>query len=184
MKVLNYMHNRPENLSVDSLDYHLSQIILRPTFDPQLGVSNELIYSGKLYLIRDSKLRNRISSYSSFLEELKEEEQALFNITEEQILPFLVEHYQIGGLITNYLFDDELRSKVVIGEQLSDFSEIKEYLNKKADFNGLLAHPDLEDNIMRVLSSIPYTNEQATGVKDKTAEIIQLIKSEKTKTDD
>ncbi|MEM5564048.1 DUF6090 family protein [Psychroserpens sp. AS72] len=179
--LLNYIQNRRENLSVDSIDYHLSNILLRPTFDPQLGVSNELINSGKLYLLKNSTLRNRLSSYSSFLEELKEEEDVLLQITEEQFFPFLIKHYQIGGISKQFLFDDNLRSKLIIGDKLGDFSEIKKYFKSDGNFDTLLAHPDFEDEVIRILGLTPYTNEQAIGVKDKTAEIIQLIKSEKKK---
>ncbi|MEO1033286.1 MAG: DUF6090 family protein [Bacteroidota bacterium] len=178
IRLLNYIHDQPNNLSTDSVDYHLSRIVLRPTFDPQLGVSNELINSGKLYLLRNTTLRNKISSYRSFLEELREEELNIFRITEEQFFPFLVEHYQIGGLSTQFLSDEELRSRFIIGNQLGNFSELKN-LVPKANFNHLLAHPDFEDHVIRILSMTPYTNEQSIGVQDKTAEIIDLIKSER-----
>jgi len=177
IRLLTYIHDRPENVTTDSVDYHLSRVIMRPTFDPQLGVSNELINSGNLYLLSSSKLRNSISSYPSFLEELREEEINIFRITEDHLFPFLVEHYQIGALSTQFLFDEALRSRFTIGKQLSDFSELQN-LVPKADFEGLLAHPNFEDHIARILGLTPYTNEQSIGVLGKTQEIIDMIDSE------
>ena len=150
---------------------------MRPTFDPQLGVSNELINAGKLYLIDNTTLRNRISSYSSFLKELNEEELNIFRFTEEEFYAFLIDQYQIGGFTTQFLFDEELRSRFTIGESLSDFSELKN-LVPKANFENLLNHPNFEDHITRLLGMTPYTNEQSIGVRNKTQEIIDLITSE------
>tara|TARA_R100000935_G_scaffold8302_7_gene17524 strand:+ start:155344 stop:156123 length:780 start_codon:yes stop_codon:yes gene_type:complete len=167
ISLLNYIHKRPQNITTDSIDYHLSRATMRPTFDPQLGVSNELINAGKLYLIDNTTLRNRISSYSSFLKELNEEE----------FYAFLIDQYQIGGFTTQFLFDEELRSRFTIGERLSDFSELKN-LVPKANFENLLNHPNFEDHITRLLGMTPYTNEQSIGVRTKTQEIIDLIISE------
>ena len=133
--------------------------------------------AGNLYLLSSSKLRNSISSYPSFLEELREEEINIFRITEDHLFPFLVEHYQIGALSTQFLFDEALRSRFTIGKQLSDFSELQN-LVPKADFEGLLAHPNFEDHIARILGLTPYTNEQSIGVLGKTQEIIDMIDSE------
>ncbi|MAM29152.1 MAG: hypothetical protein CMC13_09020 [Flavobacteriaceae bacterium] len=175
--LLNYIHKRPQNITTDSVDYHLSRATMRPTFDPQLGVSNELINAGKLYLIDNTTLRNRISSYSSFLKELNEEELNIFRFTEEEFYAFLIDQYQIGGFTTQFLFDEELRARFTIGESLSDFSELKN-LVPKANFENLLNHPNFEDHITRLLGMTPYTNEQSIGVRNKTQEIIDLITSE------
>lgn len=177
IRILNYIHTKPEDLSTDSLDYHLSRIILRPTFDPQLGVSNELINSGKLYLLKNPELRNKISSYTSFLSELREEEMNIFTMTEEQIFPFLIEHYQIAGLSMKFLFDEELRARFTIGTELSDFSELKN-LAPEADYEELLSHPNFEDHVSRMLGITPYVNEQSIGVKEKTEELLTLINSD------
>ena len=67
------------------------QDLHRPTFDPKLSVSNELINSGKLYLLENLELRNKVSAFSSSLSELKEEEVAIFELTEERLIPFLIE---------------------------------------------------------------------------------------------
>jgi len=183
ISLLKYIHNRPQNITTDSVDYHLSRVTMRPTFDPQLGVSNELINAGKLYLINNTTLRNRISSYSSFLNELNEEELNIFRFTEEEFYAFLIDQYQVGGFTTQFLFDEELRARFTIGESLSDFSELKN-LVPKANFETLLNHPNFEDHITRLLGLTPYTNDQSIGVRNKTQEIIDLINLETAKTND
>ena len=52
-------------VNVDSFNLHMSRVITRPTYDPELGVTNELTSSGKLYILRNADLRNKISAFPS-----------------------------------------------------------------------------------------------------------------------
>lgn len=174
--LLQYKKEDPATISVDSLDANLFRISIRPTFDPELSVSNELINSGKLYLLRNLELRNKVSAFSSSLSELKEEEMAIFNLTEERLIPFLTEHYQVGRMMMVLLDDDELRAKLTMGS-------LKKYENMKTlvpatDFRPLLEHPDFEDYLLQMISYTAYTNEQSEGVKQKIKDIIASIDNE------
>ena len=175
-RLLQYRNEQTESIDHDSLDSHLFRITLRPTFDPELSVSNELITSGKLYLIANTDLRNNVSSYSSSLSELKEEELAIFDLTEKEFIPFLREHYQIGRLMMVLLNDQELRAKITMGEIKND--DTMKNLVQKSDFSNLLGHPDFEDFLLQLISYTAYTNDQSTGVREKTINIIDLIGTE------
>ncbi len=175
-KFLEYKRLDYNEISTDSIDAHLFRISIRPTFDPELGVSNELINSGKLYLLENEELRNYISSYSSFLSELSEEEQVILNITEDQLIPFLSENYQIGRMMMILLDDKDLRARISMSK-IKDYETMKT-LVPKSDFSQLLKHPDFEDYLLRLISYTSYTNEQSVGVKDKTTKMIDIIKSE------
>ena len=65
-KLLNYKNDETLNVVADSFNLHIGRILLRPTFDPELGVTTELTSSGKLYLITNDSLRNNITSFPSF----------------------------------------------------------------------------------------------------------------------
>jgi hypothetical protein len=174
--LLQYMKEDPATVSGDSLDAHLFRISIRPTFDPELSVSNDLINSGKLYLLQNLELRNKVSAFSSSLSELKEEEVAIFNLTEERLIPFLIENYQIGRMMMVLLDDEELRARLTMGS-------ITEYENMmtlvpQADFSALLKHPDFEDYLLQIISYTAYTNEQSEGVKEKIKDIIASIETE------
>lgn len=175
-KLLQFRNEKPESIDQDSLDAHLFRISLRPTFDPELSVSNELINSGKLYLIENTDLRNSVSSYSSFLSELKEEELAIFDLTEKQLIPFIRENYQLGRMMMVLLDDKELREKITTGE-INSYNTMKD-LVQKSDYRNLLSHPDFEDYLLQLISYTAYTNDQSTGVKEKTKNIIELIRTE------
>jgi hypothetical protein len=72
IKLLDYSKQNKELIDNDSLNRYLSRTITRPTFNPELSVSNELTNSGKLYLLSNTELRKKISAFSSSLSELRE----------------------------------------------------------------------------------------------------------------
>ena len=175
-KLLEYRTENPELIIQDSLNIHLFRISIRPTFDPELSVSNELINSGKLYLLENIDLRNNVSSFSSFLSELSEEELIIVNLTEERLIPFLIEHYQIGGMQMVFMDDKQLREKFTIGN-LKEYKSTKDLVST-SDFKPLLIHPDFEDYLFQMISYTSYTNEQSEGVKEKLESIVAMIKKE------
>ncbi|MDT0558795.1 DUF6090 family protein [Ichthyenterobacterium sp. W332] len=175
-KLLNYKNDEKLNVVADSFNLHIGRILLRPTFDPELGVTTELTSSGKLYLITNNSLRNNITSFPSFLGELREEEMVIYNQVEEQLTPFIMEHYQIGRVIGE-MFNDEYikkRTTFVIAEGHNSVID----LFTQVDFKPLLNHPDFEDYLALMISNTIYTNEQSEGVKKKIEDIISLINKE------
>ena len=176
LKLLKYKNDEMQNIVVDSFNFHLSRLFWRPTFDPELGVSTELTSSGKLYLLTNASLRNEITSFPSFLGELGEEEKVIFNQVEEQLTPFVMEHYQFGKIIGEMFNDEYIKEQVtfVIAEGSNSIIN----LFPQVDFKPLLHHPDFEDYLALMISNTIYTNEQSEGVKKKIEEIISLINGE------
>lgn len=175
-KLLEYRTKNLEMIMADSIDAHLFRICIRPTFDPELSVSNELINSGKLYLLENADLRNKISAFSSYLSELSEEELMIVDLTEKRLIPFLIDNYQIGRMMMVILDDKELRAKTTIGTS-KDYETMKT-LVPQSDFSQLLNHPDFEDYLLQLISYTSYTNEQSDGINEKIKTIIDLINNE------
>ncbi len=178
IKLLSYRSLNDQEIQYDSVNRHLSRLINRPTFDPELGVTSELTNSGKLYILSNAVLRNKISAFPSSLSELREEEIVILNLVEERFNPFLMEHYQIGRVMSEFLDDEQIRSKVTITES-SKGKSIKD-LFPPDNPKPLLTHPNFEDYISIIISNTTYTNDQSIGVKLKIEEIVSLIKKEKT----
>ena len=181
LKLLNYKNDQNLNVVADSFNLHLGRMILRPTFDPELGVTTELTSSGKLYLITNDSLRNNITSFPSFLSELHEEEMVTFNLTEERFNPFIMEHYQFGKIIGEMINDEYIKKQVTF--VLSEGNNSIIDLFSQPDFKPLLNHSEFEDYIALMISNTLYTNEQSEGVKVKINSIISLIKEELRKND-
>lgn len=176
IKLLSYRSLDNKEIQYDSVNRHLSRLLNRPTFDPELGVSTELTNSGNLYILSNAELRNKISAFPSSLNELREEEIVILNLIEERFTPFLIEHYQVGGVMSEFLDDEQIRTKVTITES-SKGKSIKD-LFPPSDAKALLIHPDFEDYISILISNTIYTNDQSVGVKLKIEEIISLLKKE------
>ncbi|WP_339833918.1 DUF6090 family protein [uncultured Flavobacterium sp.] len=176
IKLLAYRNLESTLINIDSLDRNLSRTITRPTFDPELSVSNELTNSGKLYLITNAELRKKISAFPSSLSELKEEEIITVNLVEERFYLFLMEHYQIGRLNIEFLDDEKFR-KMVTQITFNKEKSLKD-LFEPSDPTQLLKHPDFEDYLSLIIVNTTYTNDQSIGVKYKIEKIIDLISKE------
>jgi hypothetical protein len=176
LQLLSYRNLENQEIHSDSLNRNLSRLLLRPTFDPELGVSTELTNSGKLYLISNGELRNKISAFPSSLSELREEEMVTFQLTEDKFIPFLIENFQVGRIMAEFLDDELIRNKITIIES-SKGNSVKD-LFTQGDPQNLLKHPDFEDYMSLFISNTTYTNDQSYGVKNKIEEIILLIQKE------
>lgn len=175
-KLLSYKNVEMQNNVADSFNLHMSRMITRPTFDPELGVTTELTSSGKLYLITNPSLRNNITSFPSFLGELREEEMVTFDIIEERFIPFIMEHYQIGKIMGEMINDEYIKKEVTLVMAQGNNSIID--LFGQVDIKPLLNHPEFEDYISLMINNTIYTNEQSEGVKHKIESIISLINEE------
>ena len=153
-----------------------SRVITRPTFDPELGVTQELSNSGKLYLIRNAILRNRLTSFTSLLDEVFEEEQVIFNNVETKFSPFIKEQYQLGRVLSEFLQDEAFTSNFTLVTS-DEYLSIRNLFDQ-TDLEPLLRHPDFEDHLAEMISNTIYTNQQSEGVKQKIEEILSLISAE------
>lgn len=176
LNILDYRKRSPDLVDVDSLNFHLYRMITRPTFNPILGVTNEVSNSGKLYLIKNAELRKELTSFEGFLGDLTDEEQVIFNHSENSIQPFFIQHYQMGGVVTQFIQDDEFMALYSLSDPTKEIH--LEKLFQPSDFQPLLYHSDLEDHLAIMMTNTIYTNQQSEGVKEKIELILSLIKSE------
>ncbi|TDQ17018.1 hypothetical protein DFQ04_1666 [Algoriphagus boseongensis] len=175
LTLLNYRNQDPALINVDSLNFHLYRTITRPTFNPILGVTNEVNSSGKLYLIQNADLRKELTSFESFLEDLTDEEEVIFNFSENLMQPFIIQHYQMGGVVTQFIQDDEFMAMYSLSDRTNEIP-LKD-LFPPSDFKPILYHPDLEDHLAIMMTNTIYTNQQSIGVKEKIELMLSLIQS-------
>ena len=174
--LLQYRKMDPGRVDPDSFNLRLSRVITRPTFDPVLGVTNELSNSGKLYLIRNATLRNRLTSFSSLLNEVHEEEQVIFADVQTKFTPFIREQYQLGRVLSEFLQDEAFTSHFTLSTT-QDYDNIRDLFGQ-TDLAPILQHPDFEDHLAEMLTNTIYTNQQSQGVLEKIEEILALIRGE------
>jgi len=171
-QLLSYRREKASIVELDSFNYHLSRLYTTPTFDPALGVSTELSNSGKLYLIKDHELRNLITTWPSFLSQLREEELNVKEWVETRFNPFLIENYQIGASLELSWTDDGFNSLSALSK--TEHSSLSGLFDK-IPFDVLLNHPDFEDHLALIMSNHQWSNQQAIGVKEELNKIITNI---------
>ncbi|SDB51355.1 hypothetical protein SAMN03097699_1831 [Flavobacteriaceae bacterium MAR_2010_188] len=176
LAILDYRGLDESQINTDSLNIHISRTLTRPTFDPELGVTSELTNSGKLYYLTNVELRNSITAFPSFLGELREEEMVSFNLIEERFLPFLIDNYQLGAILSNNMTDHSFQSKNEM-INLKRRTMADNLFNPNSPFR-LVNNPDMEDYMALTYTNTEYTNLQSFGVKSKIEYIITLINKE------
>ncbi len=176
LAILDYRGLSEAQIDTDSLNMHIARTLTRPTFDPELGVTNELTNSGKLYYLTNTDLRNSITAFPSFLSELREEEMVSFNLIEERLFPFLIDNYQLGAILSNNMTDHSFHSKITMID-LKRKKMADKLFNTNSPF-GLVNNPDMEDYMALSYTNTEYTNLQSFGVKSKIENIITLINKE------
>ncbi|PTM07949.1 MAG: hypothetical protein DA407_09390 [Bacteroidetes bacterium] len=178
LKLLNYRKLKENEINIDTVNLHISRTLTRPTFDPDLGVTNELTNSGNLYLLTNLELRNGLTSFPSFLDELDEEELVIYNLVEERYFPFLIANYQIGPIVKNFLTDASFMDKNLLNISLSERTEWPEDLLEVTSPIDLINNPDMTDYLTLMWANTDYTNAQSIGVKIKIESIVSLINEE------
>ena len=175
-EILKYQKMDLSSIKQNDFDLHLSRVITRPTFDPVTGVSDELNSSGKLYLIKNAALRTEITSFKSHLGELREEEMVTFNHVENLVIPFLIEKYSTGNVISEFLKDDDFISSFTLSTSKEDFPI--EILKSSHDFYPLLQSKEFKNHLSLMISNVLYQNQQSYGVKETMENTIKMIKSQ------
>jgi hypothetical protein len=77
------------SIDIDSLMNLLTGYNAPPTFDPESGTINEIINSGKSNIISNLDLRRFISSWSSYMNEIKETESTFGSFFHNRKAPYL-----------------------------------------------------------------------------------------------
>jgi hypothetical protein len=148
-------HDDPALVVPDSVAILIAQTTVSPTFDP---VTNDLITSGRLYLISNLALRRKLSTWTSELVQVTEEESAWILNYVHSYRPFLMPNSSMDK--QTYVNLDMSRSK------------------RRMDLGAFLAHPELEDHLSMVISDNLFTNNQSDALRKSIVEILALIDAE------
>ena len=169
--------DNPNLRNKDSIDYLLARTIPYATFDP---IINDLASSGSLRLIKNNRLKEMLSSWTSNISDVIEEEEIWKFYRNELYMPFLIKHYQFrtlrnkafkSNVLGSYSIDIENGTSLYADDDIGTTKH-------KEDFNALLNHPDLEDHLSRCYSINKWTNVQSLILLKRIIEIIELLDSE------
>jgi hypothetical protein len=167
-KMLSYMDN-PENVNIDSIILNLSRGNYRPTFDP---ITNDLISSNKLSLIKDDRLRKLLSQWDTNVYQLNEEELFWVEFCVDYKLPYLVDK----KLTRKVLYTSTAKNKkLYLLEDLEENPILFTDSKHNIDYQELLVDPKLEALLSTAIFSCSDANIISSTIKKNILEILELI---------
>lgn len=176
-KILLNIQQENYRLPIDSLNNYLGQSFLTPTYDASNAVTEELLNSGKLYLINNKKLRKLISEWNGQLDKLIEEEQYLVKSFLSSIDTYMYKNYPIGNLVNPFF-----NPSTDFGKNLSKTKVTSPYRkitsNKTVDVKFLFNDMQFENSVRTIHEYSIVGNIQSEDVRLYIEEVLDLINSE------
>lgn len=179
--LIKYSDEGFEGTSLDTVYQHFSRTYYNPTFDGPTGVTDDLLSSGKLYLLKNDELRNLLTNWSGTKIKVTEEEQWLVNHILPKYVDYVTKNYDIMKLqsrtersvlerdlyLNNMAISVESIKKVSLTESFgqTDRKEFSKFINDTIITN-------YQVDISRKNS---LANDQSFGLKLEIQEILSLI---------
>ncbi len=128
------------NLPNTHLDSLIKINVRNHTFDPSTGIYNAMINSGKIELVANETLKNRISKLYDIVKDYQESEDEITAYTKEHLEEYYINNYEIDPTVLAGLRDrtylEEERDKTLYNKAFTSFKIKNMYillLNKMND---------------------------------------------------
>lgn len=164
-------------ISKDSIAVYIGKTIPFPTFNPSMGVTNDIINSGKLYIIRNSELRVFLSAWSSNISQVSEIEQVWLDYSTNKYIPFLIDNYNYRNGMNELWKNLRLSLIMHLGDDRIQGLEIGKSV-KEVNLAKLFQNENFEDHLSNLLAFNDLANVQSLVVKRKIIEFLEIIKLE------
>jgi len=171
-KLLNYI-DYPETRQTDSILKYLGYTVITPTFDP---IINDIISSGRIQLLQNDKLKEKLSRLTSEIVQVTEEEQVWLNYRSNHYTPLLIEHslyrnlinrYWKANIISSFHLDKDTKTEFNLGQSKKDMN-LSDFLNDSR----------FENHIAQCASLAKLTNSQSISLRQRIVEILDLIEQD------
>ena len=178
-QLINIIDNKEKlkNYSVDSIEIYIGTTTVFPTFNAISGVTNDILNSGKLHLIKNNDLRISLSNWSGDIDQVTEMETVLLNYYFSTYQPFLVKHIQIRNSFNAMLSASNLTEKFNLNKSIENVKSI-DPSNKILEYETLFNSEDFEDYLVTILTYSRVANVQCEGFKLKITDNLNRIDKE------
>ncbi len=164
-------------ISKDSIAVYIGKTIPFPTFNPSMGVTNDIINSGKLYIIRNSELRIFLSAWSSNISQVTEIEKVWLDYAANKYIPFIIENYRYRNGM-NELWKNLRLSRIMhLGDDPINRLEIGKSV-KDVDLVKLFQNENFEDHLTNLLVYNQLGNAQSLALIQKIEYLLAIINEE------
>lgn len=175
-ELLRFVDGNPRNLSAPQIDSLLAVALPVYTFDPSLGVLNQLTSTDKLTLIRNETLNDTLSIWNAMIEDFKEDEDMYNFYNHNQFRPFLYKNYNGRNIINT-----RIRNRVIAPILLSS----PELVNTEIGFSEepvgmevLQNSLEFENYLAFTISWLSLINTQSQGILNYIDSVVDIIEEE------
>lgn len=175
-ELLRFVDGTSEYNTPSQVDSLLAVALPVYTFDPSLGVLNQLTSTDKLTLMRNEVLNDTLSKWNSMIQDFKEDEDMYNSYNHNHFRPFLYKNYNARNIINS-----RIRHKVINEILLSS----PEKVNDEIGFSGLPVDLDVlknsaefENYLAFVVSWLALINTQSEGILNYIDTVLEIIDRE------
>lgn len=146
------------------------------TFDPSLGVLNQLTSTDKLTLIQNESLNDSLSRWNAMIEDFKEDENMYNSYNHNYLRPFLYKQYNSRNIINS-----RIKNRVINPILLSSPEEVNMeigFSKKPIDVKVLQQSVEFENYLAFVISWVSLINTQSEGVLNFIDAVVEIIDEE------
>ena len=163
----------PETRHTDSIIKYIGYTGINPTFDP---IINDINSSGRIQLLQNKNLKERLARWTSEVIQVTEEEQIWSDYRNNEYIPMLSQK----GLLRN-IFDQYWKDNVLSAFHLDQGTKTEINIgNSKTeiDFSAILDDPLFESSMAQCATYAKLTNSQAVSLRQRIVEILDLIEKD------
>lgn len=165
--------DHPETRNIDSITKHIGLTAINPTFDP---IINDINSSGRIQLLQNVDLKERLARWTSEVIQVTEEEQAWVFIRGNEYLPMLsqkgfmrnvLNRYWKDNVLATFHLDEGTKTEIDLGNS-----------KKENIISAILDDPLFESSIAQCATYSKLTNSQAVSLRQRIVEILDLIEQD------
>ena len=169
LKLLDYL-DHPIKRNNDSIIKYLTPTTLVPTFDP---IVNDLISSGRLQLIKNKRLTELLSLWTSEIVQVTEEEISWMKYRDNIYYPFLVQNSSLRNIF-NYYWQNNTMEAFHLDKGTTVKFDLKK-ANNNIETSKIFDNPYFEDHISVCASFSRLTNSQSESLRKRIVEVLEII---------
>ena len=169
LKLLHYI-DQPEKRHSDSIIKYLAHTGTAPTFDP---IVNDINSSGRIQLLKNNKLKEKLARWTSEVIQVTEEEQAWLLIRNNSYMR-LISKYGLKRNILNKYWKDNVSGSFHLDKGTKTELDLGNS-KKDIDISSILDDPEFESGVVECASYAKLTNSQAVSLRQRIVEILDLI---------
>jgi hypothetical protein len=175
-ELIRFIDSEPGSVPRARVDSLLANALPVYTFDPSLGVLNQLTSTDKLTLVKNEALNDKLSIWNAMIEDFKEDEDMYNSYNHNHFRPYIYKHYNGRNII-----NARIRNKVINPILLST----PDIVDNEIGFSGHAASPEVlrnstefESYIAFVISWLSLINTQSAGILNHIDSVVEIIDDE------